>query len=628
MCGIAGSWGPSDAAMIRRMTDALAHRGPDDSAILADAEAGVTLGHRRLSIIDLSPLGRQPMSDPRERYWIVYNGEVYNYRELRRELEAHGHRFRSETDTEVVLAAYAQWGADALARLRGMFAFAIWDTGRVEGERVAPPHLFLARDRFGIKPLLYSFQDGTLLFASELKSLLASGRVPRVLDRQAVWDYLSLGSVPQPRTILAAVKSLPAGHWLRMEAGRAPELQAYWDIACGAAAHPRPPSREDAVRELRALLEDAARSHLIADVPVGAFLSGGIDSTAVVGLMSQLVSHPIRTYSIGFENRYQGLNELSWARRAAQRFGTEHTEVVITGDMLREEYPRLIASIDQPSLDGTNTYFVSQATRAGVTVALSGIGGDELFAGYPHFRRFERAGRLAPHGMPVRASFHRLERVVPRRITHALEFLRLGPLERHASIRRLMTEPEKIAATAQSFRRSQRLTELTGFYASRLRPGLADAVQEMSYVELTGYMSHTLLRDADAMSMAHSLEVRPVLLDHPLAEFVFSLPGEWKLGGSAKQLFCDAIPELIPTEIANRRKMGFEFPLSAWLAGAVRDRAVDALESAEARAIFSGAFLRQSRDQVESGQVSGNRLWAYVVLVDWIRRTGCHLADA
>ncbi len=614
-----------DAAMIRRMTDTLAHRGPDDSAILADEEAGVALGHRRLSIIDLSPLGHQPMSDRRERYWIVYNGEVYNYRELRRELEGLGHRFRSGSDTEVVLAAYAEWGAAALARLRGMFAFAIWDTGRVEGERVAPPHLFLARDRFGIKPLLYSVEDGTLLFASELKALLASGRVSRELDRQAVWDYLSLGSVPQPRTILASVKSLPAGHWLRLEAGRAPELRGYWDIACGAAAHPRPPSREDAVRELRALLEDAARSHLIADVPVGAFLSGGIDSTAVVGLMSRLVSHPIRTYSIGFENRYQGLNELPWARQAAERFGTEHTEVVITGEMLREEYPRLISAIDQPSLDGTNTYFVSRATREGVTVALSGIGGDELFAGYPQFRRFARAHRLAPRGLPVRGSFHRLDRVVPGRITHALEFLRASPLERHASVRRLMTEPEKVAATAESFRRSPRLAGLTDFYAARLPDGLADAVQEMSYAELTGYMNHTLLRDADAMSMAHSLEVRPVLLDHPLAEFVFSLPGEWKLGGRAKQLFRDAIPELIPPEIANRRKMGFEFPLSAWLAGAVRDRAVDALESAEARAIFSEAFLRRSRDEVESGRVSGNRLWAYVILVDWIRQTGCEV---
>ena len=616
--------------MVQRMINAIGHRGPDDAGVLADEEGRVALGHRRLSIIDLSPLGHQPMCSGGGRYWIVYNGEVYNYLELRAELEAEGYRFVSGTDTEVVLAAYVRWGAQALHRLRGMFAFAVWDSGIADGRRVAPGHLFLARDRFGIKPMLYTQRDGVLAFASELKSLLASGMVRREVGRQAVWDYLSLGSVPQPRTILAEVRALPAGHWLRVEQGGEPHIESYWDIAERRSGPTQiPESRAEAVTELRRLLDDAARSHMVADVPVGAFLSGGLDSTAVVGLMSQFVSHPIRTYSIGFETEHGHLNELSWARTAAERFGTDHTEVVVTAEMLRDEYPRLIEAIDQPSLDGTNTYFVARATREGVTVSLSGIGGDELFAGYPQFRRFARARRLAPAGLPIRASFHGLDRFVPRRITHELEFVRHDPLARHATVRRLLREREKQEAVAPDLLRGFEPLGLGEVYRPMLARPLADIVAEVSYVELTGYLVNTLLRDADAMSMAHSLEVRPVLLDHPLAEFAFTLPGEWKLrGGATKRIFRDAVTDLVPEEIATRRKMGFEFPLSRWLSSAIGGRAVDALQSPEAHSIFSTAFLEEAVAAVKGGRAVGNRLWAYVTLVDWMRQNRCGVAEA
>lgn len=623
MCGIAGTFGLADPSVIHRMTTCLAHRGPDDHAYFIDVEEGVALGHRRLAIIDPSPRGRQPMADPQGRYRIIFNGEIYNFGALRAELESHGHVFSTGTDTEVLLAAYIRWGAGCLDRLRGMFAFAVWDSGRIKGTRMAEPSLFVARDRFGIKPLLYAYVDGVFCFASELRAILASGLVPRTVSRQSVWDYLSLGSVVQPRTILSHAAALPAGCWLRIIPGGSPQIQRYWDIA--EAARPVAIGEQESTRELRRLLDDAARAHMIADVPVGAFLSGGLDSTAVVGLMSQFVSHPIRTYSLGFETRHQRYSELQWAKVAADRFGTDHTEVVITDDEVKGEYDRLIDAIDQPSLDGTNTYFVSRAARCGVTVSLSGIGGDELLAGYPQFRGFVRAERLAPRGLRINADIHALERFMPRRIARALEFVTASPMERYATVRRLMTEREKERSTSAAFRAGFEPMSLAANYAEKLRSELG-TVAQVSYIELTGYMVDTLLRDVDAMSMAHSLEVRPVLLDHPLAEFAFGLPGELKISGTeTKKIFRDAVRDLVPEEIGSRTKKGFALPLGEWLAGSMRSRAVDALESSEARAVFDRGFLQEAKSAVATGRLTDSRLWAYVVLLDWMSRNGCEL---
>jgi asparagine synthase (glutamine-hydrolysing) len=605
------------------MTEAIAHRGPDDSGEFVDVEARIALGHRRLAVIDPSPLGHQPMDYADGRYRTVFNGEIYNFRELREELERAGCRFTTHTDTEVVLAAYATWGATAIERLRGMFALAIWDRGH-PGKGV-PPSLFLARDRFGIKPLLFSYHQGVFSFASELKSLLASGLIPRTVDRQAVWDYLSLGSVPQPRTILAHVQTLPAGCSLRIQPGERPRVEQYWDIADRARAQRsgRAVPRSEAIREVRRLLDDAARAHMIADVPVGAFLSGGIDSTAVVGLMSQHSRTPIKTYSVGFESRYSRYSELAWARLVAERYGTDHSEVIVTEAMVGAQYDDLVGAIDQPSLDGTNTFFVSQAARTGVTVSLSGIGGDELFAGYPQFRRILRAARLAPRGLPVGASLGAARRLVPNRVVAALAFLQAPPLERHASVRRLMTEAEKWGSTAPSFREDFDPVPLDHLYRQRMRPDL-DPVAQVSYDELTGYMLNTLLRDADAMSMAHSLEVRPVLLDAPLAEYVFSLPGDMKVAGNVgKKLFLDALGDLIPPEIATRRKMGFELPLAEWLGGTLAERAKNALQSPEARSLFSAEYLDAAGEVLREPRRGGMRLWSQVMLIEWMRLHRC-----
>ncbi|HET7233291.1 MAG TPA: asparagine synthase (glutamine-hydrolyzing) [Longimicrobium sp.] len=617
MCGIAGCIGPDAGRVLERMLPCIAHRGPDDHGIFVSASGTVALGHRRLSIIDPSPLGHQPMRSADGRYQIVYNGEVYNFAEIRPELEALGHRFVSHSDTEVVLAAYAQWGPASLARLRGMFALAIWDER--EGE------LFLARDRFGIKPL-YIHGDpaaGTFLFASEIKAMLGSGIVAREADPQGIWDFLSHGAVAQPRTIVRGVQALLPAHWMRVTRDGKTETRRWWDLEEATRERRAAPAPEyaDAVRQVREKLDEATRLHLIADVPVGAFLSGGIDSTAVVGLMSRLVHHPIRTYAVGFEARHAEMDELRWARLAAERFGAEHTEVVMTGEDAARHFDELLDALDQPSLDGTNTWFVSRATRQGVTVSLSGLGGDELFAGYPPFRSYARSARLAPAGVPGLGELvGATGTMIPGRWRIPLQFMAAPPVERLSQVRRLMTEAEKTAATTSAFRDGVTLQPPQARLAALMRRGL-DPVAQVSYVELNDYLRNTLLRDADAMSMAHALEVRPVLLDHELAELAFALPADYKLQGKrSKRIFIDALDGLLPREIVERKKMGFELPVGHWLQTVLNDRARAAVSSPAARALFTEQFRGDLLAQVTRERARSARLWAFVVLLAFLDR--------
>ncbi|HYH82245.1 MAG TPA: asparagine synthase (glutamine-hydrolyzing) [Longimicrobium sp.] len=624
MCGIAGCLAPNAGGVLARMLPCLAHRGPDDHGTFVSRTGAAVLGHRRLSIIDPSPLGHQPMRSADGRYHIVYNGEVYNFAEIRPELEARGHRFASHSDTEVVLAAFAEWGPRALPKLRGMFAFAVWD--EAEGE------LFLARDRFGIKPLYYaSLPEGRFLFASEVRSLLASGLVPRQADRQAVWDFLSHGAVAQPRTIVRGVRALLPGHWMRVRPGGEVVTERYWDLeeATRARRAAAPLPYPEAVEAVREKLDEATRLHMIADVPVGAFLSGGIDSTAVVGLMGRHVHHPIRTYAVGFEARHAALDELKWARLAAERLGAEHTEVVVTGDDAAASFDALIDALDQPSLDGTNTWFVSRATRQGVTVSLSGLGGDELFAGYPPFRSFARSARLAPSGVPGLGQLvGATGGLIPGRWRIPLQFVAAPPVERLASVRRLMTEREKVAATTAAFRAGGPVEPPQARIAALMRRAL-EPVSQVSYVELTDYLRNTLLRDADAMSMAHSLEVRPVLLDHELAELAFSLPADYKLHGrQTKRIFTDAVADVLPREIVERKKMGFELPVGHWLGTTLEDRARAAFSSASAKALFTEGFRRDALDGLGRQRARAPRLWAYVVLLSHLEANGLSLEAA
>ena len=626
MCGIAGALGPGAAEALPGMLREIVHRGPDDEGTFADPARQVALAHRRLSIVDPSPAGHQPMAGAGGRLRMVYNGMVYNFAALRAELEALGDTFRSHSDTEVILAGYARWGAGVLPRLHGMFALAIWDAEAGE--------LFLARDRFGIKPLYWTRTPaGAFAFASELAALLAGGVVSRRVDPQAVWEFLSYGAVAQPRTILADARALPAGHWMRVRAGEAPRTERWWDVEEATRARRGELAAigyGEAVEGVRGRLREATRKHLVADVPVGAFLSGGIDSTAVVGLMSELVSHPIRTFAVGFEDRHAALSELKWARLAAERFGTEHAEVIVTAADAAASWDALVEAWDQPSLDGTNTWFVSRAARREVTVSLSGLGGDELFAGYPHFRRYALGSRLAPAGAPgLGAALGPLGAALPGRWRADLQAIAARPAERLASVRRLMTEEEKGRAASPALRRAavrppaERLRGL-------VRAGL-DPVQQVSYVEAAGYLRDTLLRDADAMSMAHALEVRPVLLDHELAEYAFALPGRFKLRGKqTKRVLVDALGALLPDEIVHRRKMGFELPLNDWLGTTLRERARALLHSRSAEAVFSGDFLAGARaelDALAEGAPRPPRLWAHVVLLAYLERHGLELGE-
>jgi asparagine synthase (glutamine-hydrolysing) len=623
MCAISGTLGLADSRVVRAMNDAMAHRGPDDHGVFSDAAASVALGHRRLSIIDVSAGGHQPMASPDGRFHIVYNGEIYNYRELRAELEAAGVRFRSRSDTEVLLAAYARWGAQCVARLDGMFAFAIHDR-HARSPRAA--RLFLARDRLGIKPLYYTLQDGVFLFASEIKGLLASARVPRRVDPCSAWRYLSLGSTAQPRTIIDGVSMLAPGYWMEVTPRLELHRHRWWDLADSAALRDPAMLRLDprqAAARVRELLEQATRRHLVADVEVGAFLSGGLDSGTVVGLMSRVARGRVKTFSVGFG---EGRDELEDARAAARRFGTEHHEVIVSGERVAEDYDDLVRAIDQPSLDGTNTWLVARAAAEHVKVALSGLGGDELFAGYPHFAHLARAGRwgrwLRP---PLARALARVLARAPRERVADPALLSSARGERYLALRNL-ARADADALAGPWLQAHPAGADLREVYLPWLRRDM-DVVRETSHVELRGYLVNTLLRDADAVSMACSLELRPLLLDHHLVEFAFALPARLKLGdGVNKPALVNAVSDLLPAAQVRRAKTGFELPLSAWLAGPLRNRAREAFAGTAARALFSPRFLARTDTQLAAGERSSVRLWAYLCLVEWMQVNRCEPA--
>jgi len=619
MCGINGTYGLADASVISAMNDAVRHRGPDDEGLFCDSTRQIALGHRRLSILDLTSAGHQPMAYASGRYRVVYNGEIYNYRELRKELEVVGHSFKSDSDTEVLLAAYAEWGSGCVARLRGMFAFAIHDQEAMDSGGTA---LFLARDRLGIKPLYYADQAGRFVFSSELKGMLASGLISRKLDRQAIWHYLSLGSVPQPKTIFSDVKMLMPGHWIKIGSNRKMEVARYWDIAEQSRVNfPELDglNTSEAAIRLRHLLDEATRLHLLSDVPVGAFLSGGIDSTAVVGLMSRFSGKPIRTFSIGFDGANATEDERQWAAIAAKRFHSDHTHVVITDSAVVDQFDQIIHAIDQPSLDGTNSFLVSKIASSSVKVALSGLGGDELFAGYPHFRLFADAekwdSRLNRIGLAK--SRWLLERL-PKRFLPNRQILLAQRAQRLETLRNLAGNNKKNIANPVLLDSST--AEPQGeIYRPWLKPEL-DAIGETTYAEVSGYLVNTLLRDSDAMSMAHSLEVRPLLLDHVVAEFAFALPSRLKLSYSEnKPALVNALRDILPPEVISRRKMGFELPLGQWLAGGLRERALAAFSTQMAKDIFSMSFLESTVTSLRTGDRQSLATWGYFVLLEWLQ---------
>ena len=631
MCGIAGFVdSPSAAArfdrdgsttLLRRMCDVIRHRGPDDEGLRVSD--GVALGMRRLSIIDLST-GHQPIFNEDRTVWTVFNGEIYNFQELRRELLDLGHRFYTGTDTEVIVHAYEQWGVDAIKRLRGMFGLAIWD------DRLKT--LLVARDRIGIKPLYYTQVHGRLYFGSEIKSLLCAPEVEREIDLEALDHYLSFLYTPRDGSIFRGISKLPPGHLLLWNAGRL-TVQQYWQQPADESFRG---SEQDAIEQLKDVLRDAVRSHLISDVPLGAFLSGGIDSSVVVGLMSETSGQRVKTFSIGFDE--PAFDELPHARRVAEHFGTEHHEFVVRPDGV-SILDDLIQHFDEPFADSSAipTWYVSQMARRHVTVVLSGDGGDELFGGYerylPHPRvvKFDRyspralrrvaavAAANLPHGVKGRNFLRHVSRDNQGRYLDSIRFFSAEDKAAllSADVRRRLGPADAEARLGQHFARYAHLP-----WAS-----------QMMHFDADTYMPEDVLVKVDRMSMAHSIESRVPLLDNAVIDFAATLPAHFKLkNGRRKHILKEVAATMLPPDIVDRRKQGFSVPLGLWFQGKTRELFADTLLSSRSlsRGYFQAPFVRSLVDEHVSGRRDHTlRLWQLVVFERWhahyLDRTGSAL---
>jgi asparagine synthase (glutamine-hydrolysing) len=615
MCGIAGlvqlTAGKRISAattVARAMADCMTHRGPDDSGVWESADGSVALSHRRLSIVDLSPLGRNPMAWDNGRLWITFNGEVYNFLELRQELEALGHRFQSHTDTEVILAAYDQWGLDSVQRFAGMFAFAIWDAPK--------RRLWLVRDRVGKKPLYYTDAGGTLRFASELKALVADPQVPRDLDHDALRLYLRYGYVPSPYTIYSGIHKLPPAHHLICEGGRV-TVRRYWDPVQHA-LETQPRSDDAAIAELESVLGTAVRQRMIADVPLGAFLSGGIDSSLVVALMQEQSTAPVKTFTIRFEN--PEYNEADHAAAVARHLGTEHHEHTCSDSEMLAVVDRLPAMYDEPFADSSAvpTYLVSRTAREMVTVALSGDGGDELFFGYPRYRYHMTAAAVLSLPRPLRrAAAFGAARMPTRRLRRIADVLRSDEKDHYARFVSWWTAPAIEAITGA---------------APLVGPAYGDALQRAArlridsraaLLDVVSYLPEDILTKVDRASMAVSLEVRAPLLDHRVAELALALPiGLKRRGRTMKWLLRQLLYKRVPRELIDRPKMGFGVPLGDWFRGPLRERMDDycAGHDLEDLGIHPGAVRTMWTEFKAGRNPRTDLLWQMFALIAWSRQ--------
>jgi len=609
MCGIAGlmrsrasaSGDPAgDRAVVERILHAQLHRGPDGSGI--HCAGGAVLGHRRLSIIDLSEAGLQPMSNEDGSLHVTFNGEIYNYLELRADLIGHGHVFRSHTDTEVLLHGYEQWGMEGLVgRLRGMFAFALDDARR---------GLLFARDRLGIKPLYYHATPDLIVFASEVKALMESGLVPAERDRKALTGFLMTGAVPQPLTIVKAVKCLPPGHWAEWCDGEL-KVHRYWDLEL-------PPSiaqdDEGDPRPLGPLLEDLVRRHLISDVPVGVFLSGGVDSAGLVAVASRIrrqEGHPLTTLTVVFDE--QQYSEASPAAAIAKKFDTRHQEVHVTEADFRRDLPAFLASMDQPTNDGVNSYFVSRAAReAGLKVVLSGLGGDEVFWGYKHYCWLETRGWMTRCPSPLLSLAARAGYEWGR-LRGRDNWMRTAWLKAGASSERVYLTMRGFFAPGQVARlmhlTGQELDEAVEEHFGVFHAGAATPTA-VNYLEMKRYLHDQLLRDTDVFSMAHSIEARVPWLDHVLVERLWRVAPERKLDPAMnKPLLVRGIGDAAVAAAGSRPKKGFVFPMAHWM----KTCAPELQEMASA-----GALERQAVEDCwtdfSAGRLHWSRAWALTVL--------------
>ena len=607
MCGINGILNFSSKPhpdVVRKMNKVLAHRGPDNDGIYSDES--IALGHRRLSIIDLSESANQPFSSEDKRYVMVYNGELYNYQDIKKELA--DFNFKTNSDTEVILNAYIKFGTACLNLFNGMYAFAIWDAYKKE--------LFAARDRMGVKPFYYSQINQTFVFSSEIRPIVKSGLISNKLDLNSLGQYLQFQTVYAPDTILNGVKILPPASYILITE-QTYQINKYWNINEFVTSNSKL-NYKDVKEHTLDLLKQSVKRRLIADVPFGAFLSGGIDSSAIVALMSKVSDSEINTFSITFNE--EDYTEEKYSRLVSAKYNTKHTEIKLSVNDFKTLLPEALQKLDHPSGDGPNTYVVSKYTKeAGITMALSGIGGDELFGGYPVFNRLPQILKRMHWGLvplPVRIVIARF-----LQINKSTAFQKIGWLLKEKNwnfsslyhLNRMIYDSE-LVNNMLSYKKDFVLPDLNPYYFKN------SIMSSISLAEYHTYLQNVLLRDADQMSMAHALEVREPFMDHKLIEYVLGIPDCFKKGIYSKQLLIDALGDLLPEEVYNRPKMGFTFPWKTWLQNDLKSFCEERINSLAKRSYFNEEVtVLWNRFLNNDKEINWSRIWLLVVLEDWMQ---------
>jgi asparagine synthase (glutamine-hydrolysing) len=614
MCGILGCIGKYYEDMVEPFIKDMHHRGPDDRGSFIDFDNRISLGQTRLSIIDTSPLGHQPMQDSSGRFHIVFNGEIYNYKELKNTLQNKGYKFKSNSDTETLLYCYIEWGVNCVQHLRGMFAFAIYDKGisygpsPVNSDNKIPdlPYIFMARDRIGIKPLLYFLDNESLIFASELKPFLNFAHIPKKINYKALENIIRFGSVTQPNTIINNISHLMPGHYMIVDKNLNKKIYKYYDLSENTLLDVKNNiSNSEIYKLVKDSLVDATKYHMVADVDIGAFLSGGIDSAAVVSLMSQLSSKPIKTFTIGFEAQNEVNDELAYARETAQFLGTDHNDIIVTNNTVSSLFDSFIDAIDQPSIDGINTFLVSHFTSKHVKVALSGLGGDETFIGYSYYKDLLKSRNKNNYDNLATI----INRIRPNKFTNYSNFI-------NKSIEETIICNREIVSDLSSLPLLNLNSNLVLDNINKSKSPL----QRITLFELKNYLSNTLLRDTDAVSMAFSLEVRPILLDHQLIETVLSLPDNIKINNNQlKHVLIESIKPMIPKNCWTRKKAGFEMPFLKWMNSILYDKLVYQLNSKNAKLFFSNIHHKKIINDIENKKFKREH-WLYLVLFSWLEK--------
>ena len=615
MCGIAGICnaveGFIDESTLKAMCDAITHRGPDEEGFYINAHVG--LGIRRLKVIDLET-GQQPVHNEDKTIWAVFNGEIYNFRELRTQLEAKGHQFYSHVDTEVIVHLYEEYGEDFVLHLNGMFAIAIWDRTLEK--------LVLVRDRLGIKPLCYFVTDEKLVFGSEIKSLLREGGANRSLSNISLDYYFTFGYIPAPYSIFEGIEKLSPGHLLSYKMGKV-TIRQYWNVKPG-----RGQSHDEQYyqEKLYDYIKKAVRRRLVSDVPLGAFLSGGMDSSAIVAMMSQLMDQPVKTFSIGFEEKEY--NELHDARVIANHLGTDHTELVVKPDAM-ELLPRLVELYDEPFADSSAipTYYVSQLARQQVTVALSGDGGDELFGGYRRYLTDKRDSMFSLVPQFIRANLlGRIGTKMPMFSRGKSYLLYMSQVEERQYLQRVSICPPEIKNYLYSPDLQQSLLNFDAYKWAEdhmAQVGGSELVDQMLYVDLKTYLPYDLLTKVDLASMVHSLEVRVPFLDHELVEFAVGIPHNLKIRGNmSKYILKQTVSDMIPSHILEKKKQGFAIPLAKWFQHELSDFAYDMLTGAtfKQRNLFSNQAIENILSRHRRGEADYSPIiWALIFLESWMK---------